>query len=83
VVGDTLGFDKSTISRVVDSVTDALVARKDQHIKWPMKIHQLNIIKEGFYKKAHFPNDQQGLLSTLSRLASSDGNNEAGSGVSK
>ena len=56
VVGDTLGFDKSTISRVVDSVTDALVARKDQHIKWPMEIHRLNTIKEGFYKKAHFPN---------------------------
>jgi hypothetical protein len=34
VVGDTLGFDKSTVSRVVDSVTDALVARKDQHIKY-------------------------------------------------
>jgi hypothetical protein len=30
-VGDTLGFDKSTVSRVVDFVTDALVARKDQH----------------------------------------------------
>jgi DNA-binding MarR family transcriptional regulator len=38
VVGDTLDFDKSTVSRVVDSVTDALVARKDQHIKWPLYI---------------------------------------------
>ena len=56
MVGDTLGFDKSTVSRLVDSVTDALVTRKDQHIKWPMEIHQLNTIKEGFYKKAHFPN---------------------------
>jgi hypothetical protein len=56
VVGDTLSFDKSTVSRVVDSVTDALMARKDQHIKWPMEIQQLNNIKEGFYKKAHFPN---------------------------
>jgi hypothetical protein len=49
-------MNKSTVSRVVDSVTDALVARKDQHIKWPMEIQQLNTIKEGFYKKAHFPN---------------------------
>ena len=56
VVGDTLGFDKSTVSRVVDSVTDALVARKDQHIKWPTEIQKLNTIKEGFYQKAHFPN---------------------------
>jgi hypothetical protein len=56
VIGDTLGFDKSTVSRVVDSVTDDLVARADQHIKWPPEIQKLNIIQEGFYTKAHFPN---------------------------
>jgi len=56
VVGDTLGFDKSTVSRVVDSVTDALVARKDQPIKWPTEIQKLNTIKEGIYQKTHFPN---------------------------
>jgi hypothetical protein len=32
------------------------LTRKDQHIKGPMEIHQLNTIKEGFYRKAHFPN---------------------------
>ena len=54
VVGDTLGFDKSTVSRVVDSVTDALVARKDQHIKWPTEIQKLNTIKEAFIRRHTF-----------------------------
>ena len=28
VIGDTLGYDKSTVSRAVDSVTEALLARE-------------------------------------------------------
>ena len=35
VVGDTMGFDKSTVSRVIYRVTDSLVAMKDDFISWP------------------------------------------------
>ncbi|VDI69599.1 Hypothetical predicted protein [Mytilus galloprovincialis] len=55
VVGDTMGYDKSTVSRVVRDVTDALVDRKDQYIKWPTE-RQKNINKRAFYEKAGFPN---------------------------
>ncbi|CAG2192390.1 HARBI1 [Mytilus edulis] len=55
VVGDTMGYDKSTVSRVVRDVTDALVDRKDQYIKWPTE-SQNNINKRAFYEKAGFPN---------------------------
>ena len=29
VIGDTLGYNKGTVSRVVDNVTNVLIARKD------------------------------------------------------
>ncbi|CAC5422979.1 HARBI1 [Mytilus coruscus] len=54
VVGDTMGFDKSTVSRVIDRVTESLVDRKDQFISWPD--NQKNVIRAGFYDKAGFPN---------------------------
>lgn len=55
VVGDTMGFDKSTVSRVIDSVTNALVSRKNQFIKWPTDDRK-NAIKHGFFEMAGFPN---------------------------
>ncbi|CAC5426814.1 HARBI1 [Mytilus coruscus] len=55
VVGDTMGFDNSTVSRVVSDVTDALVARKEQYIKWPTE-EQKNVNKHAFYDKAGFRN---------------------------
>ncbi|CAC5398513.1 HARBI1 [Mytilus coruscus] len=55
VVGDTMGFDKSIVSRVIDHVTEALVARKDQFISWPDN-QRKNIIRAGFYEKAGFSN---------------------------
>jgi hypothetical protein len=44
VIGDTLGYNKGTVSRVVDNVTNALIARKDQFIKWPTDNHTQNKI---------------------------------------
>ena len=35
VIGDTIGVDKSTVSRVVTNVSLALVAKQQQYIKWP------------------------------------------------
>ena len=56
VIGDTMGHDKSTISRVIRQVADALVEMKDAFIKWPQTPEKLNSIKNGFYQKAGFPN---------------------------
>ncbi len=35
VIGDTVGLDKSTISRTVDRVCDAIVNLRGDFIKWP------------------------------------------------
>ena len=56
VIGDTLGYNKGTVSRVVDNVTNALIARKDQFIKWPTDNHTQNKIRYGFFQQANFPN---------------------------
>jgi hypothetical protein len=45
VIGDTMGHDKSTISRVIRQVADALVEMKDTFIKWPQTPEKLNSIK--------------------------------------
>ena len=34
VIRDTMGFDKSTVSRAINNVTNALVLHKDRFIKW-------------------------------------------------
>ncbi|XP_060597844.1 putative nuclease HARBI1 [Ruditapes philippinarum] len=52
-VGDTLGRDKSTVSRIIASVTNALCDIKDQYIKWPSDTSQN---KSSFYRVSGFPN---------------------------
>ncbi|CAG2202153.1 HARBI1 [Mytilus edulis] len=47
--------NKSTVSRVIDRVTDSLVAMKDDFISWPDN-QRKNVIRAGFYEKAGFPN---------------------------
>ena len=56
VIGDTLGYNKGTVARVVDNVTNALIARKDQFIQWPTDNHTQNKIRYGFFQQANFPN---------------------------
>ena len=51
-----MGHDKSTISRVIRQVADALVEMKDTFIILPQTPEKLNSIKNGFYQKAGFPN---------------------------
>ena len=36
VIGDTVGADKSTVSRVVHLVAESLCRRRNQFIKWPL-----------------------------------------------
>ncbi|CAC5421579.1 HARBI1 [Mytilus coruscus] len=47
------GLDKSTVSRVVDSVLDALCEKRNEFIQWPTNLNQT---KAEFYEIAGFPN---------------------------
>ena len=55
VIGDTFGYDKSTVSRLVEDVTDAPLAKRNDFIKWPAENNQKRT-KCAFYDVASFPN---------------------------
>ena len=55
VIGDTIGVDKSTVSRVVTNVSLALVAKQQQYIKWPKDQQELGKSKKSFYQRGKFP----------------------------
>lgn len=46
-----LGFEKSTVSKTVKDVTDAIVARAGQFIKWLVTPGARADIKNGFYQQ--------------------------------
>lgn len=54
VIGDTMGFDKSTVSRAIDDVTNALIAKKNRFIKWPNQGEILKS-KQNFFSRGGFP----------------------------
>ncbi|CAG2185824.1 HARBI1 [Mytilus edulis] len=56
VVGDTLGLDKGTVSRVVQDTTAALCKRQNEFVKWPRRDAEKNKIKAGNYRIGGFPN---------------------------
>ena len=56
VIGDTFGsYDKSTVSRVVRRVTQALAAKVNDFIKFPATRAERNEIKQGMFKVGGFP----------------------------
>ncbi|XP_071155445.1 putative nuclease HARBI1 [Mytilus edulis] len=55
VIGDTLGYDKSTVSRAVDDVTNAILARKNDFISFPTSKADIDEVKLGFHEQANFP----------------------------
>ena len=55
VVGDTIGVDKSTVSRVVMDVARALVAKQHRFIQWPTTNAELLRNKNAFYQRGGFP----------------------------
>uniref|UniRef100_A0A8W8IF33 Putative nuclease HARBI1 n=1 Tax=Magallana gigas TaxID=29159 RepID=A0A8W8IF33_MAGGI len=55
VIGDTMGFDKSTVSWAIDDVTNALIAKKDRFIKWPNHVEILKS-KQNFFSRGKFIN---------------------------
>ena len=48
--------DKSTICKIVRDVTDAIVARTEHFIRWPVSSDDTTAIKTGFYAQACFLN---------------------------
>ena len=54
VIGDTAGVNKSTVSRVVTSVSHALLAKQSDFIKWPTGA-ELVVNKNAFYRRGRFP----------------------------
>ena len=53
VIGDSFGIDKSTVSRVVHAVSDALCQKMGQFVRFPV---DLAAVKTGFFEMAGFPN---------------------------
>ena len=54
VIGDTVGLSKSTVSNIITNVSEALAVKKQQFIAWPSQ-DEINVVKEGFYRKGGFP----------------------------
>ncbi|CAG2257465.1 HARBI1 [Mytilus edulis] len=54
VIGDTFGYDKSTVSRIIQAVTGAISAHGADFLRWPDETTKPAIIN-GFYNIARFP----------------------------
>ena len=55
VVGDIIGIDKSTVSRVVVEFCKALNRQKNDFIKFPLDDDEKDAIKQGFFQMGGFP----------------------------
>lgn len=55
VIGDTIGVDKSTVSRAVHDVSQLLSTKQSEFIKWPTTASAINENKNGFYRRRRFP----------------------------
>ena len=76
VIGDTLGYHISSVSRAVRDVSGALCGVANQFIKWPTLAAEKNRIKEGFYQISQFPGVIGAIDCTHVRLLSPSGGNE-------
>ena len=55
VIGELLGVDQSTVSRIVNRVTNAFLRRMNQFIVWPNQ-RKADENKISFYRIRRFPN---------------------------
>ncbi|XP_046863344.1 putative nuclease HARBI1 [Xenia sp. Carnegie-2017] len=55
VIGDTHGYDKATVSRVVRKVVLALASKHADYINFPSTNEEKNAIRTGMYQIAGFP----------------------------
>ena len=51
---DTVGVDRSTVSRVVTNVSNALIAKRSEFIMWPTDA-EVAEVKNWFYRRGSFP----------------------------
>lgn len=56
VVGDSLGLHRTTVSRIISRVTDAICRLKDRFIAFPLTRDAQQVTKEKFYDMKEFPN---------------------------
>ena len=54
VIGDTFGYNKSTVSRVVHAVTKAICCHGADFLRWPTN-NERAVIMNGYYQIAQFP----------------------------
>ena len=55
-IGDTSGFHRSSASRFIGRVTDAICRRSHRFIDFPRNRVSIQETKEDFHDMAHFPN---------------------------
>ena len=56
VVARNHGLSQPTVSRIIDNVTEGLVAIAPQYIQFPRQPQELTAIKQEFHRLAGFPN---------------------------
>ena len=56
VVGDGLGIHRSSVSRIVTKVTNAICRLRNRYISFPRTQEQLTAVKQAFHRVAQFPN---------------------------
>ncbi|XP_050705937.1 putative nuclease HARBI1 [Eriocheir sinensis] len=55
VVGDVAGISQSSISRILNDVTEALLNKAKREINMPQNLQELMLIKQDFYGLSGFP----------------------------
>jgi len=55
VISDTIGVEKSTVSRAVHDASQLLSTNQNEFIKWPTTAAVINENKNGFYRRRWFP----------------------------
>lgn len=56
VLGDGLGIHKSSVSVIINSVTDKICHLRGRYIKFPRTFEEQRRVKEGFHEVADMPN---------------------------
>ena len=54
IIGDTLGLPKSSVSRIITDVSQALACKQSEFILWPSRPEEIQV-KRGFFDKGRFP----------------------------
>ena len=69
VVGDGLGLERSTVSRIITKVTAAICRLRNRFITFPRMRNSVQQTKEAFHGLSHFPNVIGAIDGTLIPIA--------------